>query len=166
VADEKMKYTVGYRKPPKETQFKKGVSGNPRGRPKGSRNLNSVILDVATRPICITEGAEKRTGIYTEAMVLDMAQKAIKGDRHARSEFLNLLIMAEKSEEDDGSSQELDELDAATLRGAIKRLQSIDTNSLFDPEMPEADTDAIEVDAEATQTSDDLDSEPPTPEED
>ena len=31
-------YKVGYRKPPAESQFKPGRSGNPRGRPKGARN--------------------------------------------------------------------------------------------------------------------------------
>lgn len=33
----KRKYKVGYKRPPEATQFKPGVSGNPHGRPKGSK---------------------------------------------------------------------------------------------------------------------------------
>ncbi len=32
---------VGYCKPPKRTRFQPGQSGNPRGRPKGTKNLKT-----------------------------------------------------------------------------------------------------------------------------
>ena len=38
------RYRIGYCRPPKRTQFKKGQSGNPKGRRKGSRNMVSHRL--------------------------------------------------------------------------------------------------------------------------
>lgn len=58
--DKPERYEVGYGKPPSATRFKPGQSGNPHGRPKGSKNiqppigentLQDIILKEAYRPI-------------------------------------------------------------------------------------------------------------------
>ena len=49
-------YEVGYGKPPRETRFKKGSSGNSKGRPHGSVGLNASLLNPLLRMITITEG--------------------------------------------------------------------------------------------------------------
>lgn len=38
-------YTVGYGRPPEATRFKAGQSGNPKGRPKGSHNFQTLLDD-------------------------------------------------------------------------------------------------------------------------
>ena len=64
--EEEPAYEVGYAKPPKATRFQPGKSGNPKGRPKGSRKappagaavekLNTLVLQEAYRPIQIRDG--------------------------------------------------------------------------------------------------------------
>ena len=53
---------VGYKKPPKKTQFKKGESANPKGRPKKQNNPSflKICNNILNDTIDITESGIKK----------------------------------------------------------------------------------------------------------
>lgn len=76
-------YAVGYRKPPAGTQFKPGTSGNPKGRPKGKRNLGTEIRNVYMGSVVIREGKKTRRVTRLEALLLKHLERAFRGDERA-----------------------------------------------------------------------------------
>jgi hypothetical protein len=50
-------YEVGFGRPPKSSQFKPGKSGNPLGRPKGSRPVGAVLQQILGQRIAVTDEA-------------------------------------------------------------------------------------------------------------
>ena len=53
-------YSVGYGRPPEETRFKPGQSGNPKGRPKGSKNLRTLFAEELRRSVTLKENGKTR----------------------------------------------------------------------------------------------------------
>lgn len=61
-------YEVGYRKPPQKTQFKKGKSGNPMGRKKGTKSIGEEFLEELERMVIVSENRNKKTVSRQRAM--------------------------------------------------------------------------------------------------
>ena len=78
-------YEIGYRKPPKAHQFKKGESGNPRGRKRGEdvEDVRVVIEAIFAEPVKLREGGRVRTVSKLEAMLNSQLVNALKGDPKA-----------------------------------------------------------------------------------
>src|SRR4029078_7462453 len=99
------RYDVGYGKPPAETRFKPGQSGNPRGRPKGAKNklpalneerLKGIILAEAYRAIRINDGDKQIKVPMAQAIVRAVAVNAVKGQQRAQRLFTELLTSTER----------------------------------------------------------------------
>lgn len=71
---------VGYGRPPKHTRFRKGVSGNPKGRPKGVPNMRDAIRRAAAMKVQVKIGDRTRTMSTVEAVAQRLIQKALNGD--------------------------------------------------------------------------------------
>jgi len=74
---------VGYGRPPIESQFKPGASGNPNGRPKKSHNLKTIIRNALTSKVIVREGEKKRSVSKLEGIVLRQVESALKGNDKA-----------------------------------------------------------------------------------
>jgi len=82
-------YDVGYAKPPKKTRFQPGKSGNPSGRPKGVRRFQQELDAILNEKITVTaNGKSRRISILT-ALLKQLANNALKGDKHAQRTLFN-----------------------------------------------------------------------------
>src|SRR5438309_11584385 len=83
-------YEVGYGKPPKNTQFQKGKSGNPKGRPKKSQNLQTRFWKLATKSVLVKEGNKQVRMEMIDVGLLQMLRQATGGDLSAMKELNRL----------------------------------------------------------------------------
>jgi len=73
-------HKVGYGKPPKGSQFKKGASGNPKGRPKGSKNFGILVENQFLKPVTVTANGRKTKMTMIEVIIARLLKKAAEGD--------------------------------------------------------------------------------------
>src|SRR6476620_3742801 len=83
-------YGVGYGRPPVNTRFKSGQSGNSRGRPKGRKKMGDLIQDALSKRISIREGDTVRKISRREAIIRALISKAMKGDAKAFATLIDL----------------------------------------------------------------------------
>lgn len=114
-------YEVGYGKPPREHRFQPGQSGNPRGRPRGSRNLATALREALSQRFPVREGGKTRKRSATDIIVQQLVRKAMAGD--LRSAQLLLQFSREEAAKA-GSTPPLEALsaeDEAILMDFLKR---------------------------------------------
>ncbi|MGL5254064.1 MAG: DUF5681 domain-containing protein [Brevinema sp.] len=109
------KEKIGYKSPPKEAQFSKGQSGNPKGRPKGSKNLKTILLKELDSQISIQEKGKITKVSKQEAFIKGLIANALKGDKYA-SQILVRLMTGLLTDQGEAMTQELHEEDMEILK--------------------------------------------------
>ena len=91
MAEEGKDYEVGYGRPPQHTRFKPGQSGNPRGRPKKTKDLDKLFDRELNGTLRIREDGQVRTTTKRDAIVKGIVLDAMKGDYRARKLVLEFM---------------------------------------------------------------------------
>jgi Family of unknown function (DUF5681) len=98
---------VGYKQPPTHLQFQPGQSGNPNGRPKGTRNFKSDLRDELSETISFREGNREVSISKQRALIKRLVASAIEGD--ARSIATLMSFCARAFGEDNDEQQQAPE---------------------------------------------------------
>ena len=114
---------VGYGNPPQNFRFKKGRSGNPRGRPKGALNLATVLARTLCEKVTIDENGKRKTVSKLEAAIAQLVNKAAFGDGHAIRYLCQLVASAEERSVVVEPTTQLSETDQKVVANILKRFQ-------------------------------------------
>jgi len=115
-------YDVGFGKPPKHSQFQKGKSGNPNGRPKGVKNIATDIKEELEEFVHITEGGKTYTVTKQRALIKALLAKASKGDVRAAQTLLSLKAGVDHSDQENNKEAWFTEDDMEVINHMKKRL--------------------------------------------
>jgi hypothetical protein len=114
--DQKRDYEVGYRKPPRQTRFTKGQSGNPRGRSPGAKNLKTLLSDALNEFVIVTENGGRRKITKREAIITQLVNRSASADFRALKILLDMVRDIEgQTEPASPETAEFSETDAKVL---------------------------------------------------
>ena len=116
-------YEVGYGKPPRHTRFQKGQSGNPAGRPPGSKNFRTLTTAALDDKVQVVESGRRRQISKREVVVQQLVNKSAGGDLRATKILLDMF----RGEDDpalgegDSADRVLEQSDQAIIERALAR---------------------------------------------
>ncbi len=114
-------YEVGRGKPPRHSQFKKGMSGNAKGRPRGTRNFVSDLRDELAEPVNVREGGSVSRVSSQRAALKKLRDKALKGDQRALDRMIALAERHGLEDAADEAESALSESDQKIIERFKKR---------------------------------------------
>lgn len=104
-------FEVGYGKPPKSGRFKKGQSGNPKGRPKRVKNFQTELKEVLSSKVTIKDKGRPKSVSTVQASLMRLKEKALKGDPRALNTLLSYAEQSSQLSDSHSRERELSKLE-------------------------------------------------------
>jgi hypothetical protein len=120
--DNERDYEVGYGKPPRHTRFEPGRSGNPRGRPGGSKNLSTLLSEALNEPVIVVENGRRRKITKRRAIIKQLVNRSAKGDWRGTKILLDIIQDIERRTEPNPPETSFDSADEKVLAQLKARL--------------------------------------------
>jgi hypothetical protein len=118
-------HEVGFGKPPKHAQFKKGETANRRARPRGSLNLATVLQRTLREKVVTRENGRRKVKTKLEAAISQLANDAVSGEGHAIRLLCQLLKDAQEWSVAVEPTTQFPDTDQKVLNNILKRIQQI-----------------------------------------
>jgi hypothetical protein len=103
--------TVGYKRPPREHQFRPGQSGNPSGRPKGARNFKTELREELSELVTVRDGDREIEVSKQRALIKSLVAAAIDGNQRAAASVLAMCVRMLADAEDDEAIESVEDRD-------------------------------------------------------
>jgi Family of unknown function (DUF5681) len=116
-------YRVGYGKPPLETRFKRGQSGNPKGRPRGAKNLASLLNEALNELVLVAEDGGRKRISKRKAAFKQLVNEAAKGNWRALKLLVDILQDIERRTEPQTEESSFSLADEKVLAQLAARLR-------------------------------------------
>lgn len=114
-------YEIGYGKPPEQSRWKKGQSGNPRGRPKASRGLKADLHAELVSRMEIQMNGKRISGTKQQLMLKTLTARAAAGDVRAIKALIDLVMQVFGPEDRGGDAKRLSAQDQQILNELLGR---------------------------------------------
>ena len=116
-------YSVGYGRPPRNTQFRKGNSGSA-GRTRSPRNLATLIMSTLNEPVTVKENGRRKTITKLLASLKQLVNKAAAGDSRSLQTLLGTLRQIEQPQAPARTRIE-SEADLRVIKQVVARIGAI-----------------------------------------
>lgn len=127
-------YEVGYGKPPKHAQFRQGQSGNPKGRPAGTKNLETDLAEELAEKISVREGERTVKISKQRGIIKSLVARTLKGDARAATTLIGLMSRVSKLDEGSGQGDNELTIDEQEILAVLEKRLSQRETARAEPE--------------------------------